>query len=205
MKIKVISFDAKLWKNGNSLLLTIPKNIREEYNLDENDILRVKAGVTTKEYIEREKELKKIQLTYPRMAKGTIIHKGEVIARLNDVRFRIGEAFTGQMGGNLNQSNLKTFKILLGIIVEGKFTPEAHNEKHYGKIDMDDAWMKRNLTTTETIKLETDDGEEITLEDIRFDDDVIKDIRNNKFFFINNVEFTCNCLTIKTKNESKSK
>ena len=203
--MKVISFDAKLWKNGNSLLLTIPKNIREEYNLDENDILRVKAGLTTKEDIEREQELKKIQLMYPRMAKGTIIHKGEVIARLNYVRFRIEEASVRQIGANINQSNQKTFKVLFGIIVDGKFTLEAQSEKHYGNYDMDNPWMKRNLFTTEIIKLEANEGEEITLEDIRFDDDVIKDIRNNKFFFINDVEFTSHCLTIKTKNESRSK
>lgn len=54
-----IQFDAKIWRNGKSLLLTVPKHIREQYNLNENDVLRIQARLTSRNEIDKEKELRK--------------------------------------------------------------------------------------------------------------------------------------------------
>ena len=197
--MNVISFDAKLWKNGNSLLLTIPKNIREEYNLDENDIIRVKAGVTTKEDIEREKELKKNQLMYPHVAKGTLIHKTEVVAHLDVVRFRINEEHTGKFGADVSEEVLETYKTLRGIIIAGRFTPEASSEKHYNDPPFDNDF-KRNLNTTETIRLKSNNGDEIILEHIYFDNPIVK---GDKLGSIEVVRFHSHCLTINPQKKTK--
>lgn len=184
--MSAIKFDAKLWKNGNSLLLTIPKNIREGYNLDENDVLKIQASITTKEEIEIEKELNRLRSSYPESSEGAIIHKDEGVAILNEVRFKIMESRGSFVGDNMAFDELPLRKGLVGVILSGKFLSKASTDKHYGKQNLNASWFKRNLSTTEIMKLKTDDGQEILIKDIRFDEDVIKD---NNLGFIDMIKF----------------
>ena len=125
-------------------------------------------------------------------AKGVIMHDNEVVANLKNVCFYIDkDTFAGQPDFESDTDKLHKNKFLYGTIVEGRFTTEAL--KHYGTQDIETEWFKRNLTATETMALVTEDGKEITIENIRFDSDITKD---NKLSFIENVKFTSACFTM---------
>jgi len=124
-------------------------------------------------------------------AKGVIMHDKEIVANLKIVGFNIEGAFAGQPDFEPDTEKLHTNKVLHGTIIDGEFTTEAL--KHYSTQDIETEWFKRNLTTTETIVLETEDGKEITIKNIRFDSDITKD---NKLSFIENVKFCSPCFTM---------
>ena len=130
-------------------------------------------------------------------AKGVIMHDNEVVANLKTVYFNlIDRAFTGQEGFEPETDKSHINKVLYGTIVDGTFTHEASELKHYGNQGTDTEWFKRNLTATEIMVLTTEDGKKITLKNIRFDSDTTKD---NRLSFNENVKFRSHCLTIEDR------
>lgn len=55
-----IEFDGKVWKQGNSLIITIPKHIRDKFSLKEGDDLRFWGLIINEQMKEYEREGKRL-------------------------------------------------------------------------------------------------------------------------------------------------
>lgn len=169
-----IHFDAKIWKQGNSLILTIPKEVRTAHNLKENDHLRVFANLMTEEQLKQEHELKRIRTLYPHTATGMLIHDNEEVAQLQEVYFQIHEIRAGTLALGESFDKLPIHRKLYGIILRGVVLPIAYENKHYGQYPLEDGFIQKNLTYTETIELKTPDGREIIVSNISFEKPIMK-------------------------------
>lgn len=168
-----IQFDAKVWKQGSSLILTIPKEIKNHYNLKEGEIMRISAGLIDEKEQKEEAELRKLRASYPYMGEGVIIHENEEIAKLHQVFFRIMEFKVGFSHGSPIK-NLREKKVVSGVINRGIFLHVAYDKKHYGHDFLRDPYFKQHLMGIEKIKLKTSDNKKITLNNLKFEEDIVK-------------------------------
>ena len=180
-----IQFDGKVWKQGNSLIVTIPREIRRAYDLKEDDILRISAILMDKTELKKEEESKRLKAMYPYTGEGSLLHKNDEVAKLDQIRYYIRES---RGGGYLEGDPIEKLPKIVsirGIILKGRFMHIAYDKKHYGPDFPRDYLQKRHLGGTETIKLKTPEGKELKISRIDFESDIIK----GKSPFINNVNF----------------
>jgi len=167
-----LQFGAKLWKQGNSLILTVPKDFREVNQLKEGDFLEIFARRVSKEELKKVEEMNRIKSSYPYGATGKIIHKEEDVAVLNHVFFRNFEYRAGTLSPGESFENLPSFKGISGIIYLGHMLPSASEKKHYKNYVLKGDKIMKDLLFSDIIKLKTSDGKEFELKDIRFEEDL---------------------------------
>lgn len=181
-----IYFEAKIWKQGGSMIITIPKEIHGFYKLKKGDILRLAGRVITQEELKERQEFARIKASYPNEAQGSIIHKDEEIAILdrvffNEIQFRAGSLREGEPF-----DNLPLHREIIGIIYKGRFlSSKIFQPEHYGKYHIDEQFGSW-LTDTEILILKTNTGKQIKLKHLTFE----KPVLVNKNPLIKKVEFT---------------
>jgi len=169
-----IQFDAKIWKQGGSMIITIPKDIHGFYNLKEGDILSLAGRVITQEELKEREEFGRIKASYPNEAQGSIIHGNEEIAILDRVFFTEIKFRAGSLGPGESFDNLPLHREIIGMIYKGRFLlSKIFQPEHYEHQDISDKTFGTWLTDTETLVLKTMDGKEIKLNHITFEDPVL--------------------------------
>jgi len=168
-----INFDAKVWKQGSSLILTIPSEIKNSFSIKEGDIMRLTARIISEKEQKEEAELRRLSNKYPLYGDGTLIHEGEEIGRINQIFCRVMEYRTSI--GELSFKDSPVQKAIVGFIRRGSILHTAYNKKHYGLHLLKDPYIKRNLTGVEKIKMKTVDGKELIIKNLNFESNIIKD------------------------------
>lgn len=166
--MKKMQFKGEVWKQGNSLILTIPKEIREAYGLVKGDFLDIDAAIVDRKLGEEEKEAKRLRATHQYEASGVMLHKGEEIAYLEkvfltEIKFRGGGV---PPGGRISDLPLRTS--VVGVILKGRFLPNIFSPNHYGLKGIDIPRGKY-LLYEETMELVTEDGRKVNLHQIEFE------------------------------------
>lgn len=183
--MKPIQFDAKIWKQGGSMIITIPKEIHGFYNLKEGDILSLVGRVITQEELKERKEFGRIKASYPNEAQGSIIHDNEEIAILDRVFFTEVKFRAGSLGPGESFDKLPLHREIVGVIYKGRFLlSKVFQPRHYKKYDIDEQFGTW-LTDTETLILKTNLGKEIKAKHLTFK----KPVLVNKNPSINKIEF----------------
>ena len=171
-----IGFNAKVWLQGNSLLVTVPMHFRENFNLQPGEILQIAARKITKEELEYEKKLHRIMSSYHIEVSGSIINKGVEIAKIGKgfVRTSVIRAGTS-IAGDPQQlfDNLVETTIVHGAIVNGTVLPSASEKKHFGVfLRENETKIMKDLLYGITMKLKTIEGKTLKIKNIRFDEDL---------------------------------
>ncbi len=180
-----INFDAKVWKQGNSLIVTIPIEFKNTHGLKEGDIMRISAGLISEKEQKEEAELRRLATTYPLYGEGSIIHKNEDVIRLKQVFCRLMEFRGGTLALGQSFDDLPVMSVVAGVIREGNILHKVYDEKHYSPLLRRDPYFKRNLSGIEKIKIKTTDGKKLIIKNVRFESDILKEDSN----LINTVEF----------------
>lgn len=158
-----LQFDSKIWKQGNSLIVTIPKDVRDMYNLKEGDMLRIDARLVTKEELKTEEELRQMQLKYSNFGSGVLLYKNEEIAQLAQVFFNTTESRVKD-GVDLITGDFKNSAVLIsvqGIIVKGEISPSTYDKCLSTNMKRD---IIEGMLYSGTMELKTSDGKDVTIE-----------------------------------------
>ena len=150
------------------MLVGVPKEIKNDFDIKEGDTLGINAIVVEEEDLKEKKELKRLTARYPYSGEGVIIHDGEVVAKLNQILYMVKEeiSYGYNFATQESQELTKKWKIY-GIIIKGNFLPIAYDNKHYGK-HLKEPRVQKSLTGSEIIKIKLDNGKEGYVESIEF-------------------------------------
>ena len=163
-----IQFDAKTRWQGNSLVITLPAEIRETYNLQGDEVLRIYAKIMSGEEIKKEEELRNLTREYPIILSGKLFRDGEEIGTLDEVFARkIGPIRSGH-GGDLDAMKWVDITYFKGFIKKGFLTAESFSyyEKTFG---FNNDWVNKNLTANEEMVLRDEQGNEYRIIHLEFD------------------------------------
>jgi len=172
-----INFESKIWKQGNSLIITIPKDIVKNYDIKESDFLQISAILKEKKDIEEEIEINRLQAKFPEIGTGVIKHKNEIVAELNTIFYKTFSLRGGALlpGGSLK--DLPKKEIIVGIIISGMFLPKAFEKKHYGDL-IEMTHFRRTLAGGEVVEIQTMNNKKIKIKIYEYKKDIINKKNN---------------------------
>ena len=96
-------FNAKIWKQGNSFIITIPIEIVKEYGMNESDYLHVTAILKDKNEVKEEREMNQLKYRFPYSGKGIIKHNNEDVAILDSIIYKTFESGDATISMNFEE------------------------------------------------------------------------------------------------------
>ncbi|MCK4496818.1 MAG: AbrB/MazE/SpoVT family DNA-binding domain-containing protein [Candidatus Aenigmarchaeota archaeon] len=170
-----IKFSAEVWKQGNSLLVTIPKAVRDTFGIKEGDAMHVSAMLIDKRRLQMEKEVNELRARYQLEGSGYIVRKNpktgkdDRLISLDHVfltKYELRGGFLAE-GQSLDDLPLRTSYD--GVIFRGRFLSDSFKNEHYTSRGIDKI-MGRFLRGDEKMILTLKDGSKLVLTRISFDD-----------------------------------
>lgn len=179
-----IQFEAKIWKQGNSYITTIPKEIVNLYGIKENDHLQISAMIREEKDVKEEIEINKLKGKFPNVGKGVIKHKNEVVANLNIIFYRTFDYREGGLPPGGSFKDLPKRTAIMGVIITGMFLPIAYEKKHYKSL-IKIPQFRNTLDGSEIIEMETINKEKIKFKIYEYKKNILSETNN----MINKIEF----------------
>lgn len=179
-----IQFEAKIWKQGKSALITIPSEIVQLYGLTDENYLDISAKIIEKDKIKELQEIKRLKTIYPNEAQGYILHGNEKVAVFDLVLYRNTTSWVGALGPNDSFDKLPKVETTNGIIVKGRLLPTISEKDEY-KAEKAYPLDGRYLFWNDELHLITSTGERIILKHIDIETSI--NVNENK---LEKIEFS---------------
>ncbi|MBL7206640.1 MAG: hypothetical protein ISS36_03510 [Candidatus Aenigmarchaeota archaeon] len=178
-------FVGKIWKQGKSLVLTIPQGTYKSENLSEGDSVKTLIEKIDEEKLRMELEIKKLRSEYEFEGYGSVLSKKDEIIKIDIAFFSLtSRAMVLNPGESFQKLEDAPKDRVYGIILKGRVLNSKIFSNHkYGKNGIDELnW--RYLTGIETMILKTEKGE-IEITDLEFHTSF-----NSKSPGLNKIEFS---------------
>ena len=168
-----LQFDAKVWKQGNSYILTIPSEVRLQYNIKPKDIMRISAILIDEKQQKEEIELKRLMTLYPNFGEGILLHKNEEVARLDQLFCRLDSFMVSSYSQEPTPESWSKKTRVRGIIKIGSFLHTAYEKKHYGPDMLKSSYLKPYLMGSEEIHMRATNGKKFVIKNLNFENSLI--------------------------------
>lgn len=152
----------------------MPKEVRESFKIKEGDVMEIEARITTKEEVERQRQIKRFRSRgYGYEGNGVITRinhetkKQEEVIALDHVFAYKHEFWSGVEGPMQGYRDVAPKVAFSGIIISGRFLSTAFQQGHYRRGV--DGVTGRYLFGDEQMILRLTDGKALALKNLSFD------------------------------------